>query len=225
MHRVDYWVLCRRKSWNKRCLVLYLRLYNGSASFPYWWCSPGFADSKDKEKEFLVVLLEPYCFFQHLPFFCLLIYVGFFRACLACIRHEVPVTFWKNNAFYNVHLVGCIQHDKDKLVVLELLSAAREVQDLWWIPRGRQITDHAAFYKQVRVRPCVHLSFTNCKRLNNLKIKTYLAFSIVEVVSLGKKGEHMLPSSVLCIRTGPATWYTHVGFYPIRQRKYTSTDC
>lgn len=95
----------------------------------------------------------------------------------------------KNNTFCKVQLVGCIQHDKDKLAVIELLSLANEVQDQSWIPKGRRISDHAAFYRQVR--PCVHLSFTNCKRLNNLKIKTYLAFSIVEVVrsvvrSLGK---------------------------------------
>lgn len=127
---------------------------------------------------------------------------------------ECSVTFGmrKNNAFCKVHLVGCIQHDNDKLVVLELLSSAHEVQDQWWIPKIRRISDHAAF----QVRPCVHLSFTNCKRLKNLKIKTYLAFSIVEVVrsvvrSLGKCANISYLILYFVFAQVPLH-YTHVGW-------------
>lgn len=141
---------------------------------------------------------------------------------LSCSRHEVlnlrriqlHLAWEKNNTFCKVQLVGCIQHDKDKLVVIELLSLANEVQDQWWIPKGRRISDHAAFYRQVR--PRVHLSFTNCKRLNNLKIKTYLAFSIVEVVrsvvrSLGKCANISYLILYFVFAQVPLH-YTHVGW-------------
>lgn len=117
-----------------RCLVLYLGHNNGSASLTC--CFDVLRDSlkaKGKENEFSVVLLEPKLLFQHFPFF--LFSLLFLVFGLSCVDHEVllrcSVTFamGKNNALCKVPLVRCIQYDKNKPVVLKLLSLAHEVQD------------------------------------------------------------------------------------------------